>query len=343
MDPYNNQRDRGDQPNSRRNYGQLYENTSGTPGGEQPPGDNNNNNPQRDAPDGGNPPATDRQPRYVGGFTVIPPNESRRRENQMIAQRDEETFQRWREANRPPAVHLNPERLGGNATEAGARERQSRELKCSKLQKKLKKEEDDRRRRQEEEAEFQKKKDEARQQAERNEEKRRQEEQRRREQFMPDHVRKTESFLQRFERTASAPLACNSATHTSSRSGPRSERDVELDRRRVNANFLDKLEREKKERETAKEGGAQGPSGPSVAPEDLTQQLLVPLANPTPDPEHSDSDWTASAEPEPDFDWALMKLMNSFPDFSKEFLEEILDQCSGDYQQAYTLLDCTLN
>lgn len=46
-------------------------------------------------------------------------------------------------------------------------------------------------------------------------------------------------------------------------------------------------------------------------------------------------------DPEVDYDWALMKLMNSFPDCARVFLEDILDQCNGDYEQAYTLLIST--
>lgn len=42
---------------------------------------------------------------------------------------------------------------------------------------------------------------------------------------------------------------------------------------------------------------------------------------------------------ESDYDWALMKLMNSFPHCSKVFLEDILIQCDGNYEQACTLLN----
>lgn len=46
---------------------------------------------------------------------------------------------------------------------------------------------------------------------------------------------------------------------------------------------------------------------------------------------------------EPDYDWALMKLINSFPDCCRVFLEDILNQCNGDYEQASTLLISTLS
>lgn len=91
-----------------------------------------------------------------------------------VAQKEEEALQRWKEENRPPPVHLNPERLGkpthlyyhkyptqitfndlcdviltllcsctcfifqgGNETLTAAREKQLTELRCSKLQKKV--------------------------------------------------------------------------------------------------------------------------------------------------------------------------------------------------------------
>uniref|UniRef100_A0A3Q1GVT4 Uncharacterized protein n=1 Tax=Acanthochromis polyacanthus TaxID=80966 RepID=A0A3Q1GVT4_9TELE len=94
----------------------------------------------------------------AGGYTVIQPNEARRSQIKT----KEEAFQRWKEANRPPPVHLNPERLGGHVSESEARQKQLVNLRCSKLQKKLKKEELDRKKRQEEEEKLQKMKDEQR-------------------------------------------------------------------------------------------------------------------------------------------------------------------------------------
>ncbi|XP_049449929.1 epithelial-stromal interaction protein 1 isoform X3 [Epinephelus fuscoguttatus] len=347
MDPYHNQRDTRDQLNSSRDSVKLRD-TSATPGGAPTPED-----PLREAPDSRTPQATPRQPQYSSGYHMIPPNEARRRETQMIAQKGEETFQKWKEANRPTAVHLTPETLGGNVTEAEARARQFKDLRCSKIQKKLKKEELDKKRRQEEEEENQRKKDKQREMAERWEEKRRQEDERRREQFGQDHVRKTEKFLQRFER--SGPPVSSSATHTSSRSEAmetqqrqkesKSVRDQQLEHRRVNLAFLDRLEGQgrRSEKET-QEGGFQGEENPVLAPEDFRHQpsnqtgQQPPLAHLTPDPEQSYSGWTE--ESDSDFDWALMKLMNSFPYCDKDFLEGILKQCGGDYEQAYALLNC---
>ncbi|XP_068428712.1 epithelial-stromal interaction protein 1 isoform X2 [Clinocottus analis] len=318
--------------------------TSGTPAGETP------EDPSRDAPGGGDPQATDRQPQFSGVYTVFPPNESRRKENMRIAQKEEEDLQRWREANRVPAVHMTPETLGGSATLSGARERQQTDSHYSKLQKRLRKEELDKKRRQEEEEENQKMKDKQREKAERLEERRRQEEQRRRQQFSQDHARANERFLQRFDRTASGPLASSGAAHTSSRSDAVESKqreewragDVQQEHRRVNQAFLDNLEGRPggSEKETKEEGvGACLFSPPPEyfghRPSDAPGQERPPRAQPIPD--ESSSDWIADADPE--YDWALVKLMNSFPDYNRAFLEDILDQCNSDYEQAFTLLN----
>ncbi|XP_071782478.1 epithelial-stromal interaction protein 1 [Centroberyx gerrardi] len=383
MDPYHNTRSHLN--NRRNNVG-----TNNNIGTQNVSGhDNLPENPAGHAPDSGNP-ATDKetQPQHSDGFSMIAPNESRRSKLTMMAQKEEQDLQRWREAHRPPTVHLNPEKLGGNVSLLEARERQLTELRHSKLQKKLKKEEMDRKRRQEEEEELQKMKDKQREKAERLEERRRREEQRRREQLTQDHLRTTETFLQRFEPAGPAPVASGSATHTSSwhpvhqyRDRQREEensalqlmkeeqrrksealekkqrekeeerkRDAQLDHRRVNSAFLDKLERQgtSSGREAEREGGWEAEL-PSFAFEDFRQQLSQspepqdPLTHLKPGLEHSSSGWAEEADPDPDSEWAVMKLENRFPYCSRAFLQDILTQCSGDYQQAYTLLSDTLS
>ncbi|XP_051259286.1 epithelial-stromal interaction protein 1 [Dicentrarchus labrax] len=353
MDPNHNQRDTRNQLN-RTGSDPLRDSHPGVPATEQTA-----DNPHRDAPEGGRAAATDRQPQYSGGFTVIPPNESRRNKIKSMAKKEEEDLERWKEANRPQPVHLNPERLGGNVTLAEARQRQLTDLRCSKLEKKLRKEDLDKRRRQEEEEELQRKKAQQRQLAERQEERRRQEEQRRRELHKQDHLRTTETFLQRFERRAPGPPASGSATHTSSRSEAlagkqreesKSVREVQLEHKRVNSAFLDKLVGRGRESERETKGeGTQEAEYPCFASEDFGHQppktpgQQRPFTHLDPDPEQSCSGWTEEADPEPDYDWALMKLMNSFPDCSKIFLEDILNQCNSDYEQAYTLLISALS
>ncbi|XP_040057502.2 epithelial-stromal interaction protein 1 isoform X2 [Gasterosteus aculeatus] len=280
MDPY--RRDTGRKPYSV----DPADGASGTPGGELTP-----ESPNGDAPDSGNPPATGRQPQYSGGFTVIPPNESLRDKLRRNAQKEEEELQRWKEANRVTYVHADPEKLGGAATLAATREMQHTDLRCSKLQKRLKKEELDKRRRQEEEEENQRKKD--------------------------------------IQREKAVEIK------------PKCERDVQQEHRRVNQAFLDSLEGRRRGSEQATR------APPLLAPDDfrhgpcdLAGQRVAP-ALPDADPDHSFADWTDEADPA--CDGALVKLMKSFPGCSRSFLEDILDQCSGDHQQAHALLDCTMN
>ncbi|XP_047458042.1 epithelial-stromal interaction protein 1 isoform X1 [Mugil cephalus] len=350
------------------------------PGGNSPGVSGNRQTPQnvdRETPENGNPQEADRQPQYLSGFTVIAPNQSRRSKIKTMAQKEEEDLQRWKETHRVPSVHLNPERLGGDVTLAEARQKQFTESRCSKLQKKLKKEEMDRRRRQEEEEELQKMKTRQREKAEHLEQRRQQEEQRRREQFRQDHLRSTEKFLQRCEKIV--PLAASSEAHMSrkqscykgsrspgtivkameaetdvwwyhtrvkqislksedverhQRERPRSAREVQLEHERVNSAFLDKLEGLSKQAQ--KESVVEAERG-----QDFRQ--CATAGHLKPDQDHSCSGWTEEAEPEPDYDWALMKLMNQFPDCCQDFLEDILEQCHGDHEQATMLLISTLS
>ncbi|TKS67884.1 Epithelial-stromal interaction protein 1 [Collichthys lucidus] len=213
-----------------------------------------------------------------------------------------EDLQRWKEANKVPHVNLNPERLGGDVTLAEARQKQYTDQRFSKVQKKLRKEELDKKRRQEEEEKLQKMKNEKRELAEYLEERSRQEEQRRREKHRQDHLR-------------------------------------------VNSAFLDKLEGRGGGSENETKGrGIRQAEDPCFASESFRDQSSnkpgqqLHLAYLDPDPEQSCSSRTEEADPEVDYDWALMKLMNSFPDCARVFLEDILDQCNGDYEQACTLL-----
>ncbi|XP_062259013.1 epithelial-stromal interaction protein 1 [Platichthys flesus] len=289
------------------------------------------------------PPAADRQPQYSSGFTMIPPNLTRRSEMETVAQRGEETFQRMREAHRVSYVSEVPATLGGRATLDEVRQRQQEALLRSKVEKRVKQEEMERRRRQEEEEELQKMKDDARKKAERHEEKERQEEQRRREQLQQDHVRRTDRFLQRFERGPRDPPASGGATHTSSTSeaAVKSGRDVHLEHKRVNSAFLDDLQGRGVGSE-GERGGVPGAEWRGSASNDLTHPTgqQAPPAHLKPDPDQS---WTQEADQYPDYDWDLLKLENMFPNYTKEFLTDILHQCHGDFESAVTMLVCTLS
>lgn len=126
----------------------------------------------------------------------------------------------------------------------------------------------------------------------------------------------------------------------------KSVKDVQLEHRRVNSAFLDKLEGRGKgsEKRTEQEGNQECPV---LTPEDFRHEpssfpgQQLPVTHLNPDPEQSYFGLIEDAEP--DYDWALMRLINSFPACSRVFLEDILDQCNRDYEQAYTLLNCTLN
>ncbi|XP_041662698.1 epithelial-stromal interaction protein 1 isoform X1 [Cheilinus undulatus] len=346
MDPSYNQRDlRRSQLKNNNRY--IQERNSGAPEYDEDGTPVNGNTAER-----GQEQQTARQPQHTDGFTMIPPNESRRSKLNMMAQKEEESFQRWKEANRPASVHINPEKLGGDMSFAEAREKQMAGLRGSKLQKKMKKEELDRRRRQEEEEALQRMKAVQREKAERLEQRSRQEEQKRRELHKQDHLRTTESFLQRLERTAPGPLASSSATHTSSRRdatensqmqmASRSVTDMKQEQKRVNSAFLDRLEG--RGRGSEESGGVKWEERPYYTSEDpINVKQEPPLAHLDPSKEQSCSSWTQEADSDQDYDWALMKLMNRFPDCCKEFLEDILCQCSGDYEEAQVLLISTLS
>ncbi|XP_005755449.1 epithelial-stromal interaction protein 1, partial [Pundamilia nyererei] len=102
----------------------------------------------------GNPQVPTGQPRYSDGYTIIPPNESKRNEMKTIAQKEEEALNRWKETQRVPSVCVNPERLGGDVTLAEVRQKQQINHQSMKLQKKAerlleKEQQEDQRRREE--------------------------------------------------------------------------------------------------------------------------------------------------------------------------------------------------
>uniref|UniRef100_A0A3B3YJ02 CUE domain-containing protein n=1 Tax=Poecilia mexicana TaxID=48701 RepID=A0A3B3YJ02_9TELE len=273
----------------------------------------------------GRQPAEDRQPQYSGAFTVIPPNQTRRSKNKEMAQREMEELQRYREAHRPGPLHLAPERLGGgDVTIAEARQRQFTNQRGSSLQKK----------------------------AERLELKRRQEDQRRRELFHSDQTRKNDSFLQNLQRAA-APSGGAAHTSTTNKVSDqetekltRSTEELQLEHRRVNQAFLDKLECNARGTEVeASSCSSREEERPRLTPDDHRRHAAagrVALTHPEPGPERRCSDWTEETDPQADRDWNLMKLVNIFPDCSRDFVQDILTQCNGDYEQACALLVSTL-
>lgn len=278
------------------------------------------------------PPDRQQQPQHVSGYTVITPNELKRNNLRTTAQRGIEELRRAKEEQRSIPVHINPERLGGSGSLEEAREKQFRDQRCSKLQKKLKREEEKKRAKELEEREQQRKKDIQREKAERQEQKKQQQETRRREQFLLDHQRVNDSFLQQYETKASssrsAPLP---SPNTRDVPNAKTLEEIQQEHKRKNAEFLDNLEMRNLNL-TCASSSSSSPSPdrePSSRPQTSPEPRFSGLA--------AGEDEPATAS-EQDFDWSLMKLMTNFPHCDKDVLEDILSQCSGDYQQAYGLL-----
>ncbi|XP_057709163.1 epithelial-stromal interaction protein 1 isoform X2 [Corythoichthys intestinalis] len=146
------------------------------------------NNTTRDAFDNNN---MESRMRSIGGVTLISPNESNRNKIKMTAQKEEEELQKWREAHKITHVHTTPERLGGDATLDEVRARQFKDLRCSKMEKKLKQDDLHDKKRQEEEDELMLKKHKQRQKAEGLEAK----EKKRQEQLQEDYAQVNSAFL----------------------------------------------------------------------------------------------------------------------------------------------------
>lgn len=137
--------------------------------------------------------------RLTGAYTLIAPNENRRKQIQMIAEKELENLEKWKEQHRVKPVNLAPTRLGGSQSEAEVRQKQQLQLKQSKYQQKLKREESVRIKKEAEEVEIQKMKAIQREKSKKLEEKKRLQENIRREAFREHQQYKTAEFLNRLE------------------------------------------------------------------------------------------------------------------------------------------------
>ncbi|XP_054643492.1 epithelial-stromal interaction protein 1 isoform X2 [Dunckerocampus dactyliophorus] len=236
----------------------------------------------------------DRRTQSLGGVTMIPPNESRRNQARMMAQKEEEELQKWKESQRLTHVCTTPERLGGDATLAQVRERQYKDLRCSKVQKKLKQEILAQKKRQEEDDEFQRKKDEQRKKAERHEERKQVVERSRQERLRQDNIRVTSIFLDK--------LDCR--RRGGSEEEPKREEDSIVSTSDDCCRLL---------------SSSRGQEHGQVA----TTAFLIPEPDRVQDQE-KDQD----LDQDQDLNWALMKLVVNFPEVSQVFLEDILTQCN---------------
>uniref|UniRef100_A0AAR2JD49 Uncharacterized protein n=1 Tax=Pygocentrus nattereri TaxID=42514 RepID=A0AAR2JD49_PYGNA len=99
-------------------------------------GDSLNNNPNPENPPDTQAPVA-RTPTHSDGYSIIPPNESRRSKLQRMAKKELDDLNKWKEEHRPGPIHLAPEKLGGGVSLAEVRQRQQVEACQSKLQKKV--------------------------------------------------------------------------------------------------------------------------------------------------------------------------------------------------------------
>ncbi|XP_059540693.1 epithelial-stromal interaction protein 1 isoform X2 [Myotis daubentonii] len=149
----------------------------------------------------------------IGAYTLIAPNENRRKQLQRIAEKELENLEKWKEQHRAKPVNLVPRRLGGSQSEAEVRQKQQLQLMQSKYQQKLKREESIRIKKEAEEAEIQKMKAIQREKSKKLEENKRLQENLRREAFREDQQYKTAEFLSRLEtelpNRSTYPTACH--------------------------------------------------------------------------------------------------------------------------------------
>ncbi|XP_048197267.1 epithelial-stromal interaction protein 1 isoform X2 [Perognathus longimembris pacificus] len=188
-------------------------------------------------------------------YTLIAPSENRRQQIQRIAEQELANLEKWKQQNRPKAVHIVPRRLGGNQSESEVRKKQQLQLMQSKYQQKLKREESLRIKKEVEEAELQKMKAIQREKSNKLEEKKRLQENLRREQLRDHHQYKTAEFLSRLDTELPNRRTCQttfrdlqSSTWNKLLEPKRLQQEEErakihqTEHRRVNNAFLDRLQ-----------------------------------------------------------------------------------------------------
>ncbi|XP_076120301.1 epithelial-stromal interaction protein 1 isoform X1 [Alosa pseudoharengus] len=269
----------------------------------------------------------------AGGVTMIPPNESRRQKLLRMAQKGEDDLRRIKEENKHGPVQIHPERLGGCTAVVDVRQKQQMELRQAGPQKKLRREELKKKKRQAEEEEILIKKAIQREKADKLEKKRQQEDQKRAEMYRHDHLMKQEQLLQRVEQTRlpsveagrSVPASSGNVMSVGTVKGDEErEQELRMEHRRANLAFLDRLQAGATNTEQAfgtQYGGCQLKQEPQ---EDAVLSL-----------EHIRTN--TKEEFDADLDWVVMRLLSHFPHYEKAFVEDIVSQCNGDFQQAYNL------
>ncbi|TSL16021.1 Epithelial-stromal interaction protein 1 [Bagarius yarrelli] len=293
-------------------------------------------------------------PTHSDGFTMIPPNVSKRDKLLNMSQKELDDLQRLKEELRAGPIQLAPERLGGTVALSEARERQQTAGHQSKLQKKLKREEMNRRRKQAEEEENQRMKA-----IQREKEKRSASSKARAVQLSSYGSQQLQTYVILGKTKAKE---CSTLGHEY-REGRKAQEQVilqqkkdeqrkksqileekhqqeeedrksqmEKERLRVNSAFLDSLE--------AKGSGRASellPCTPELGNVYRMREPQDPAPSPVSFPSqlHTDS----AEEEDADREWVVMKLQSMFSYYEQENLEDIVSQCNGNFQRAYDLLN----
>ncbi|MFT7817950.1 epithelial-stromal interaction protein 1 [Arapaima gigas] len=125
------------------------------------------------------------------------------------------------------------------------------------------------------------------------------------------------------------------------------ERDMDTDRRRVNAAFFDKLQgnnrscNEVRPLHSALVESGSGDHQPCEIqiPTRSLRPLLDQVANMSLQPDSPQVYTDKAKGEEHDHEWAMMKFLSRFPNYERGFLQDIVSQCNGDYEQACSLLE----
>ncbi|XP_075055861.1 epithelial-stromal interaction protein 1 isoform X2 [Mixophyes fleayi] len=161
-------------------------------------------------------PQTSQEPQHSGAYVVFPPNQARRDRLLQISSKEQEDYERWKEAQRPGPVNLTPMKLGGRTTESEVRQQQQQMQYQSKNQKKLQRDEYKRKLKEEEEAKIQEMKDIQRQKAEKQEERKRQQDMERRKRWHENMHTTNNQFLDRLSQPEINLQSHNSCERTPS-------------------------------------------------------------------------------------------------------------------------------
>ncbi|XP_050411839.1 uncharacterized protein LOC126826796 [Patella vulgata] len=179
---------------------------------------------------------------HGSGFTVISPNEKKRREINQQAQKNMLTYEKHKEESRLQHVSYVGTAGGGFISEREARQRAAMNQSKAAFDSRLKRESVRAAAKQQEEAVYEQRKQAARKQAELNEQRERENEKRRKERMNDDMRRKNAAFLDRLEAGNSSRKTNSGAVNSSSKSRREPEPMVAVSNRNYQRDDLDRLQ-----------------------------------------------------------------------------------------------------